>query len=151
MRSPSCSPTAAYRPAYGSNTFSLISGGGERHWVKFHFKTCQGINTWTNGEDVRELELNRNPENYFVEIEQASFSRQTLCQASAFRPTRCCRRRGISLGCPSASPSGGWLGVTRKNRITPAGGRRFKFDTAAVATRPFARAPAATTAARSMK
>jgi catalase len=73
-RLPSCSPTAAHRSAYGSNT----SGGGERRWVKFHFKTCQGIKIWTNRKDVGELELNRNPENYFVEIEQASWDQLGL-------------------------------------------------------------------------
>jgi catalase len=121
---------------FGSHTFSLINAAGERYWVKFHFKSQQGIANWTNeqaakviGEDreshqrdlfeaiergefprwtlkiqvmtevqarqtsydpfdltkvwphgefplieVGVLELNRNPENYFAEVEQASFS-----------------------------------------------------------------------------
>lgn len=35
---------------YGSHTFSLINGLGERVWVKFHFKTQQGIKNFSNTE-----------------------------------------------------------------------------------------------------
>ena len=35
---------------YGSHTYSLINASGERFWVKFHFKTLQGIETITNKE-----------------------------------------------------------------------------------------------------
>lgn len=35
---------------YGSHTYSLINDKGERFWVKFHFKTKQGIQTLTNQE-----------------------------------------------------------------------------------------------------
>ena len=35
---------------YGSHTFSLINAGNERVWVKFHFKTAQGIKNFTNEE-----------------------------------------------------------------------------------------------------
>jgi catalase len=35
---------------YGSHTYSLINAKGERHWVKFHFKTQQGHKHWTNKE-----------------------------------------------------------------------------------------------------
>jgi catalase len=37
---------------YGSHTYSLIDEAGERHWVKFHFKTQQGHKHWTNKEAV---------------------------------------------------------------------------------------------------
>ena len=33
---------------FGSHTYSFINAAGERFWVKFHFKTMQGIRTWTN-------------------------------------------------------------------------------------------------------
>lgn len=121
---------------YGSHTYSFINNDGERFWVKFHFKTAQGIenmkdadvagiiggdreshqrdlyesiergeypkwnvkvqimpeadaeNTaynpfdltkvWPHAEypliDVGVLELNRNPENFHAEVEQAAFS-----------------------------------------------------------------------------
>ena len=35
---------------FGSHTFSFINAAGERHWVKFHFKTQQGIEFHTNRE-----------------------------------------------------------------------------------------------------
>ena len=118
---------------YGSHTYSLINAENERFWVKFHFKTMQGIQTltdeeaarivgacreshqrdlfeaiqrgefpkwrvmvqvmpeteaektpynpfdltkvWPHGDypliEVGVMELNRNPENYFAEVEQA--------------------------------------------------------------------------------
>jgi catalase len=121
---------------YGSHTYSFWNERGERFWVKFHFKTRQGIRNWTNAEaakvigqdreshqrdlydaierkefprwtmyvqimpeadadqapydpfdltkvwphkdyplvEVGVLELNRNPDNYFAEVEQAGFS-----------------------------------------------------------------------------
>lgn len=35
---------------YGSHTFMWINSGGERFWVKYHFKTEQGIQNFTDGE-----------------------------------------------------------------------------------------------------
>ena len=35
---------------YGSHTYSLINEKGERIWCKFHFKTQQGHEHWTNAE-----------------------------------------------------------------------------------------------------
>ena len=35
---------------FGSHTFSFINAAGERFWVKFHFKTQQGIENHTNAE-----------------------------------------------------------------------------------------------------
>ena len=35
---------------YGSHTYSLISAGNERFWVKFHLKTEQGIECLTDAE-----------------------------------------------------------------------------------------------------
>ena len=121
---------------YGSHTYSFINAEGERFWVKFHFKTRQGIEclsetdsattigsdreshqrdlfeaiergdfprwrfyvqimpqaeaakcainpfdltkVWPHNDypliEAGELCLNRNPENYFAEVEQAAFS-----------------------------------------------------------------------------
>ncbi|MCC7414331.1 MAG: catalase [Gammaproteobacteria bacterium] len=121
---------------YGSHTYSFVNASGERFWVKFHFKTVQGIATltedeataligrdreshqrdlydaiergdhpqwrmyvqimpegdadetsyspfdltkvWPHGDypliEVGVIELNRNPQNYFAEVEQSSFS-----------------------------------------------------------------------------
>lgn len=35
---------------FGSHTFSFINAGQQRYWVKFHFKTQQGIQNLTNEE-----------------------------------------------------------------------------------------------------
>jgi catalase len=35
---------------YGSHTFTWINAGGEPHFVKYHFKTDQGIETFTDAE-----------------------------------------------------------------------------------------------------
>jgi catalase len=35
---------------FGSHTFSMINANNERHWVKFHFKTEQGIKNFTDQE-----------------------------------------------------------------------------------------------------
>ena len=35
---------------YGSHTFSLLNADNKRFWVKFHFKTAQGIKNFTNDE-----------------------------------------------------------------------------------------------------
>jgi catalase len=135
---------------FGSHTFSLINAAGERHWVKFHFKSMQGIRNWTNEQgaaviandresaqrdlfesiesgdyprwkfqiqvmseaqavslpfdpfdvtkvwphglypliDVGVLELNRNADNYFAQIEQASFSPSNVVPGIGFSPDR---------------------------------------------------------------
>ena len=140
---------------YGSHTYSMINRDHERHWVKFHFKSKQGIRNWSNDEaakiigqdresaqrdlynaieeknyprwtlkiqimsekqaeesqfnpfdltkiwphkdypliEVGELELNRNPQNYFAEIEQASFSPSNIVPGIGFSPDRVLQAR----------------------------------------------------------
>ena len=140
---------------YGSHTFSLWNNEGERFWVKFHFKTQQGHEFWTNDEgnavigvdressqrdlyeaiekgnfpkwtmyvqimpemeagkqsynpfdltkvwphgeypliEVGELELNRNPQNYFAEVEQASFSPSNVVPGIGFSPDKMLQAR----------------------------------------------------------
>jgi catalase len=45
----------SYRHMHGfsSHTLSFYNADGERHWVKWHFKTNQGIKTLTNAEAAR--------------------------------------------------------------------------------------------------
>ena len=40
--------TLRHMNGYSSHTYSLWNASGERHWVKWHFKTMQGIKTITN-------------------------------------------------------------------------------------------------------
>ena len=143
---------------FGSHTYSLINAAGERHWVKFHFKTMQGIKNWTNAEaaeriandrethqrdlyeaierrdfpkwrfsvqimpegdvgkrwynpfdltkvwphkdypliEVGILELNRNPENYFAEVEQAALSPANVVPGVGHSPDKVLQARVFS-------------------------------------------------------
>jgi catalase len=143
---------------FGSHTFSFIDAENERFWVKFHFKSMQGIKNWTNEEaagvvgqtrestqedlfgsiergdfprwrfavqimpeadadktaynpfdltkvwphadypliDVGVLELNRNAENYFAEIEQAAFSPSNIVPGIGFSPDKMLQARIFS-------------------------------------------------------
>lgn len=151
---------ASYRHinGYGSHTYSLINADGERVWVKFHFKTQQGIKNLSEksaakliGEDreshqrdlfqaieggnfprwtvkiqtmtmaqaeaapfdpfdltkvwphadypLREigvLELNRNPDNYFAEVEQSAFSPANVVPGIGHSPDRVLQARIFS-------------------------------------------------------
>lgn len=153
---------ASYRHMhlFGSHTFSLINANGERHWVKFHFQSQQGIKNLTDSEatqligedreshqrdllkaieqgdfprwklriqvmpekaaaqcpynpfdltkvwlhkdypllDVGILELNRNPENYFAEVEQAAFNPANVVPGIGFSPDRMLQGRLFSYG-----------------------------------------------------
>ena len=146
--------------AYGSHTFSLINAGNERFWVKFHFKTQQGIKNitdaeaealvgkdreshqrdllesiekgdfpkwdlkiqvvpekdaskfsfnpfdltkvWPHGDypliDVGVLELNKNPDNYFAEVEQAAFNPANIVPGIGFSPDKMLQGRLFSYG-----------------------------------------------------
>jgi hypothetical protein len=62
---------------------------------------------WPHGAypliEVGVTELNRNPDNYFAEIEQAASARPTSCRASASRRTRCCRRASSPTPMPASA------------------------------------------------
>jgi catalase len=143
---------------FGSHTYSLINAAGERFWVKFHFKTMQGIANLLDAEaarmvgedreshqrdlfgaiargdyprwrmclqvmpeadadktpydpfdltkvwphkdypliDAGVLELNRNPENYFAEIEQAAFSPANVVPGISHSPDKMLQFRIVS-------------------------------------------------------
>ncbi len=151
---------ASYRHmhGFGSHTYSLINDKNERFWVKFHFKTQQGIKNLTNAEaaniiandreshqrdlyeniekgnfpkwsfkiqvlsereavklgfnpfdltktwshkvvpliDVGEMVLNRNPENYFNEVEQAAFTPSNIVPGIGFSPDKMLQGRIFS-------------------------------------------------------
>lgn len=46
-----------YMNGYGCNTTSLIDKNGNRHWVKFHLKTQQGIQ-WYSDEEAAQISFN---------------------------------------------------------------------------------------------
>jgi catalase len=153
---------ASYRNmhGFGSHTFSLINAKNERHWVKFHFRTQQGIKNLSDEEaeaivgkcreshqrdlydnieqgnfprwtlfiqvmpekdaatcpynpfdltkvwfhkdyppiEVGVLELNRNPENYFAEVEQSAFNPANIVPGIGFSPDKMLQGRLFSYG-----------------------------------------------------
>src|SRR5579872_3495630 len=60
---------------FGSHTYSFINAKNERHWVKFHFKSMQGIKYWTNREAEAVVAKNRESaqEDLFNAIEHKNF------------------------------------------------------------------------------
>ncbi|MGH9077828.1 MAG: catalase [Acidimicrobiales bacterium] len=42
--------TFRHMNGYGSHTFMWVNAGGERSWVKYHFKTDQGVENFTDSE-----------------------------------------------------------------------------------------------------
>ena len=153
---------ASYRHmhGFGSHTYSLINASGERVWVKFHFRTQQGISNLSNSQaaaliahdreshgrdlfnaiekgdfprwklyiqvmsekdaatykenpfditkvwshkdfpliEVGVLELNRNPENYFAEVEQAAFNPAHIVRGIGLSPDKLLQGRLFSYG-----------------------------------------------------
>ncbi|ALA18692.1 MULTISPECIES: catalase [Chelatococcus] len=143
---------------FGSHTYSFVNAAGERFWVKFHFKSMQGIAIWTNAEaenvigkdresaqrdlfesiekgdhprwrfcvqvmpeldaektpynpfdltkvwphadypliEVGILELNRNPQNYFAEVEQAGLTPANVVPGIGFSPDKMLQARIFS-------------------------------------------------------
>ncbi len=152
--------TYRHMHGFGSHTFSFINEENERFWVKFHFKSQQGIENLTNAEskevisgdreshqrdlyeaiergdfprwnfkvqimpekdaanyrfhpfdltkvwlhsdypliDVGVLELNRNPENYHAEVEQAAFNPASIVPGIGFSPDKMLQGRLFSYG-----------------------------------------------------
>lgn len=62
---------------YGSHTFSLINAKNERVWVKFHFKTAQGIKNFLNKEasDMRGIDPDFSQRDLVEAIQNGKFPR----------------------------------------------------------------------------
>jgi catalase len=62
---------------FGSHTYSLINAENQRFWVKFHFKTLQGIRNLTNkeAENVIAKDRESNQRDLFESIEKKDFPR----------------------------------------------------------------------------
>ena len=145
---------------FGSHTYSFINAHYERFYIKFHFKTMQGIANFTNREaeaivaknreysqqdlyehiesgdypkwklyvqimpeddaqyykinpfdltkvwphkdypliEVGVMELNRNPDNYFEQIEQAAFNPANIVPGIGFSPDKMLQGRLFAYG-----------------------------------------------------
>ncbi|MDO5045265.1 catalase [Campylobacter sp.] len=68
---------ASYRTmhGFGSHTYSLINKDGERFWVKFHFKSRQGIKNLTNKEaaDIVANDRESHQRDLYENIEKGNF------------------------------------------------------------------------------
>jgi catalase len=74
---------ASYRHmhGFGSHTYSMVNADNERFWVKFHFRTQQGIRNLTDAEAVATVGADResHQRDLFNAIESGNFPRWTLC------------------------------------------------------------------------
>lgn len=68
---------ASYRHmhGFGSHTYSLINSNNERFWVKFHFRTQQGIKNLTDAEAAEVIAKDResNQNDLYHAIERCEF------------------------------------------------------------------------------
>ncbi len=73
---------ATYRhmDGFGSHTFSFINADNERYWVKFHFKTQQGIKNLTDAEAAQVVAQDResHQRDLYESIENKDFPKWTL-------------------------------------------------------------------------
>ena len=73
---------ASYRhmDGFGSHAFSFINAGHERYWVKFHFKTQQGLKTLTDEEAAQIVAGDResHQRDLYESIEGGKFPKWTL-------------------------------------------------------------------------
>ena len=70
-----CPQTPMHMNGYGSHTYSFWNDAGERFWVKFHFKTQQGHDFYTNAESAAKIGQTREgyQEALFGAIEEGRF------------------------------------------------------------------------------
>ncbi len=66
---------------FGSHTYSFYNKKGERHWVKFHFKSLQGIANYTDaqGAEVVGRDRESSQRDLFENIEKGNFPRWRFC------------------------------------------------------------------------
>src|SRR3546814_10279102 len=66
---------------FGSHTYSLISAQGERHWVKWHYKTKQGIKNLAPAEAARLAGTDPDyaQRDLFNAIERGDFPKWSVC------------------------------------------------------------------------
>ena len=65
---------------FGSHTFSFINNGNERHFVKFHFKTLQGIRNFTDAAatEMKGLDPDQAQRDLYDAIERGDFPKWAL-------------------------------------------------------------------------
>jgi catalase len=73
--------TLRHMHGFGSHTYSFINAANERAWVKFHFKSQQGIENWTNEESAKVIGNDResHQRDLYESIERGEFPRWKMC------------------------------------------------------------------------
>lgn len=66
---------------FGSHTYSFINAENKRSWVKFHFKTMQGIANFTDAEaeDIVGKDREYSQRDLFEHIEQGDYPKWRMC------------------------------------------------------------------------
>ncbi|RAX58424.1 catalase [Helicobacter monodelphidis] len=66
---------------FGSHTYSFINAKNERFWVKFHFKSMQGIHNLTNKEaaDIIAQDRESHQRDLYDNIEKGNFPKWRFC------------------------------------------------------------------------
>ncbi|KHJ80986.1 catalase, partial [Oesophagostomum dentatum] len=98
---------------YGSHAYKMANANGDQFYVKFHFHIMTFeeaekwpmnpfdlTKVWPHSEfpliPVGKLVLNRNPKNYFAEVEQAAFSPSHVIPGIDFSPDKMLQGRLFS-------------------------------------------------------
>ena len=83
---------ASYRHmhGFGSHTYSFWNEAGERFWVKFHFRSQQGIKNLTNEEAAKIIADDResHQRDLYEAIERGEFQNGRCISKSCLKPMR---------------------------------------------------------------
>jgi len=78
----------------------------EKEAETYHINPFDLTKVWPHGDypliEIGELVLDRNPENYFAEVEQAAFEPKNIVQGMGYSPDKMLQARLISY--PDAAP-----------------------------------------------
>jgi catalase len=102
-----------YMNGYGSHTYSFINGNNERYWVKFHFKTQQGIQCMSplEADQLAGQDPDYHTRQLFEAIQRGEYP------AGPSTSRSCPRKRPKAIGgTPSISPRCGRTATTRSSR-----------------------------------
>lgn len=118
---------------FGTHTFSFINAHQERHWVKFHFRTQQGIQNLTDAEAANLIGRDResSQRDLFDSIENGDFPRWSLYiqimtedEANACAIIRSIRQRSGRRRTIRSSKSASWSSTATRRISSPKSNRR---------------------------
>src|SRR5215510_5197620 len=113
---------------YGSHTFSLLNAREKRAWVKFHFKTLQGIKNFTHAEALamRGTDPDWAQRDLVEALDRGDYPRWALkiqimtdAQAQRFRWIRSISRRSGHTASFRSSMWGSWNSTSSRPITSP--------------------------------